>query len=44
MAAGEYEATWDSRDNCGRLVANGTYLYKLETDAGTKTTKTVLTR
>ncbi len=44
LVAGDYSTAWDGRDANGRLVANGTYLYKLETAAGVKTTKAVLLR
>ena len=42
--AGTYVTAWDGRDAEGRSVANGTYLYKLETQSGLKTAKAVLLR
>jgi len=42
--AGTYVTAWDGRDESGRSVANGTYLYRLETDSGTRTAKAVLLR
>jgi hypothetical protein len=42
--AGTYLASWDGRDEAGRSVANGTYLYKLETQSGLRTVKSVLVR
>ncbi len=44
MAAGRYNTAWDGRDDQGRLVAHGTYVYKLETGAGVRTTKAVMLR
>ncbi|MEO0080193.1 MAG: FlgD immunoglobulin-like domain containing protein, partial [candidate division WOR-3 bacterium] len=44
QAAGGYTVTWNGRDDAGRLVPTGTYLYKLETDAGIRVTKSVLVR
>ncbi len=44
MAAGNHSLRWDGRDESGRRVANGTYLFKVETGAGVVTTKTVQTR
>ncbi len=41
---GDYVTTWDGRDNAGRAVAGGTYLYRLTTASGRKTTKAVLVR
>ncbi len=43
-AAGSYNTLWDGSDDNGWLVSNGTYLYKLETSAGVRTTKAVLLR
>ena len=37
-SAGRYVVTWDGRDESGRLMAAGVYLYRLETE------RTVLTR
>ena len=32
--AGRYSVTWDGRDDSGREVARGVYLYRLETEVG----------
>ena len=34
LAAGEHAARWDGRDDQGRDVASGTYLYRLRTSGG----------
>jgi hypothetical protein len=39
---GRYTASWDGRDGSGQVVANGVYLYRLETAAGTLQRKTVV--
>jgi hypothetical protein len=44
MLAGSYALRWDGRDENGRRVANGTYLFKAETGAGVVTAKTVQLR
>ncbi len=44
VEAGSYTVQWDGRDDAGQLVANGTYLYRLETDAGRVTTRAVMLR
>jgi hypothetical protein len=31
LLPGEYQVTWDGRDNAGRLLASGVYLYRLRT-------------
>ena len=41
-SAGAYEVTWDGTDNSGRLAANGTYFYTIETPAGTAHGKILL--
>jgi hypothetical protein len=43
-AAGTHVSAWDGRDDGGRMVANGMYLYRLETDCGKLTTKAVMLR
>jgi hypothetical protein len=44
VAAGDHLTPWDSRDDAGRLVANGMYLYRLETEGGKLATKAVVLR
>ncbi|MFO7651239.1 MAG: C25 family cysteine peptidase [bacterium] len=44
MPAGTHSLRWDGRDEGGRRVANGTYLFKAETGAGVVTAKTVQLR
>ena len=38
---GQYEVTWDGRDDAGRKVAGGMYVVSLETAGGTDTRKVV---
>jgi hypothetical protein len=38
-AAGDYDATWDGRDDQGRAVASGNYFYQLSTANGSQTKK-----
>jgi hypothetical protein len=42
--AGRHLLTWDGRDEGGRPVASGIYLYVLETPAGTRSRKMTLIR
>ena len=42
--AGAYQAQWDSRDNSGKQVANGVYLYRLQTGSFMEVRKMVLLR
>ncbi len=42
QTAGVHEATWDGRDDFGRLVASAVYLYRLESDGFAKTRKLTL--
>jgi flagellar hook assembly protein FlgD len=42
--AGQHTATWDGRDQQGRPVASGIYLYRLETPAGSEVRKLALVR
>ena len=44
LPAGRFSAVWDMTDDSGRQVANGIYLYRLETANRTLTTKAVLMR
>jgi hypothetical protein len=41
-SAGSYVADWDGRDDQGRPVASGFYLYRLETDDNVATRKMIL--
>jgi len=41
-AAGDYEAVWDGRDNNGRFVSSGVYVYRLEAGNFSDTKKLVL--
>ncbi|MBK9777667.1 MAG: hypothetical protein IPP62_15150 [bacterium] len=34
LGAGRHEATWDGRDERGRLMASGSYLCRLQTAVG----------
>ncbi len=40
--AGQHKVVWDGRDNSGRTVASGVYLYRLEVGRQVKTRKLVL--
>lgn len=42
MKAGNYSATWNGRDDYGKQIASGTYLYSLETENVRLTKKVVL--
>ena len=42
--AGYHRLYWDGRDDAGRRVASGIYLYKLATDFGILTRKLMLLR
>ncbi|MGQ9679136.1 MAG: FlgD immunoglobulin-like domain containing protein, partial [bacterium] len=44
VAPGHYQAVWDGTDDNGKEIANGVYVFRLDTDAGTVTTKAVLLR
>lgn len=44
LPPGRYTVVWDLTDDGARAVANGIYLYRLETSEGTLTTKGVLMR
>ena len=44
LPAGRYVSTWDGRDDLGRTVANGLYLYRLQTGDRSLTAKAVLLR
>lgn len=41
-AAGYHQVSWDGRDDAGRLMPAGVYLYRLATEQGTVTKKLVL--
>jgi hypothetical protein len=42
MEAGNYNVTWDSKDEAGNSVASGIYFYRLKTDDFDKTMKMLL--
>ncbi|MDZ7306648.1 MAG: T9SS type A sorting domain-containing protein, partial [candidate division KSB1 bacterium] len=42
--AGEFQVTWDGRDNRGRQVASGVYFYRLEAQGQVQTRKLTLMR
>jgi flagellar hook assembly protein FlgD len=42
--AGTHRVSWDGRDNAGRQVASGVYLYRLEAGDFSKSEKMVLIR
>ena len=42
MEAGRYEVTWDGRDNAGRPLASGVYVYRMQTEAFTQARSMVL--
>ena len=42
--AGTYTVTWDGRDDHGRELASGVYLYRLQVGDQTQTRKLVLVR
>ncbi len=42
--SGEYAAQWDARDEAGRAVASGVYVYRLEVNGFIQTHRMVLTR
>ena len=42
--AGSYSVAWDGKDDTGRDVASGVYLYRIQTDAGTITRKMMMLR
>lgn len=44
QAGGSHEAIWDGRDERGRSLASGVYLYRLEVDDRVQTKKMVLLR
>ncbi len=44
LGAGEYQMTWDGRDEQGRAAPSGVYLFRLETGQEARTTKAVLLR
>ncbi len=44
VAPGRYEAVWDARDDAGRSVASGLYLYRLGIGSFTDVKKMVLVR
>ncbi|MEZ4387343.1 MAG: C25 family cysteine peptidase [Candidatus Krumholzibacteriia bacterium] len=44
LAAGHHEVTWQGRDDAGRQVASGTYVYRLVTEGGQQVRKMVLVK
>ncbi len=42
--AGDYEVTWDGRDQTGRQISSGTYFYRLENEEGSLTRKMILVK
>ncbi|MCP4705371.1 MAG: T9SS type A sorting domain-containing protein [candidate division Zixibacteria bacterium] len=40
--AGQYQVTWDGRDNSGKTVSSGIYFYKIKTDNFTSSKKMLL--
>jgi hypothetical protein len=44
LGPGSYSATWDGRDRFGSAAGSGMYYYRLETEAGVRTGRTVLLR
>ena len=42
--AGEYSAQWDARDNAGREVASGVYMYRMQSNGFAQTMRMVLMR
>ena len=42
--AGHHEATWNAHDDSGRSVPSGLYFVKLDTDAGSRVLRVVMTR
>jgi hypothetical protein len=44
VTAGTFNAVWDGKDNAGRTVASGTYLYRLNTPDGVKVRRMTLVK
>ena len=42
--AGHHEVTWNAHDGSGRSVPSGLYFLKLDTDAGSRVLRVVMTR
>jgi len=42
LAAGNHDVTWSGRDDAGRAVSSGVYLYRLSTASGAETRRMVL--
>jgi flagellar hook assembly protein FlgD len=44
LSAGRHQAPWDSRDEAGRPLPSGVYLYRIEEGGRTSSGRLVLTR
>lgn len=44
MSAGFYRVTWDGKDDDGRKLESGVYLYQLHTDDFAQTRKTLIVK
>ena len=44
IAGGKHEVTWDGKDNFGRTVSSGIYLYRIKTARDSKTRKMVFVK
>jgi flagellar hook assembly protein FlgD len=44
QVAGQYQVTWDSRDDQGREVGSGVYLYRLQAGPFQQTRRLVLVK
>ena len=44
MAPGGYNTAWDGRDDAGRRLSSGVYLYRFTTDEREVTRRTILLR
>jgi flagellar hook assembly protein FlgD len=44
LAAGSHEIAWDGKDEAGRLVASGTYIYRLVNGSNVQVRRMVLVK
>ena len=44
QAGGHHQALWDGRDQAGRSAATGVYLYRLETESGTRVRRMLMVK